>query len=151
MKNKRIIIYWLLFLGWLGLIFFMSHQPGDISTRQSDFVVKIFIKLGIDLNNSLGEMATLIIRKIAHFSEYFILGVFTINLFNYYFKAKSQNKYSLAFVFFYASLDEIHQYFIPGRSMAFKDVIIDTLGGLIGILAYNMIINVKKTSKINSL
>jgi VanZ family protein len=125
----------------------MSNQPGDISTRQSDFVVKIFIKLGIDLNGSLGELATLLIRKIAHFSEYFILGVFTMNLFNYYFKDKSQNMYSLIFIFFYASLDEVHQHFIPGRSMAFRDVIIDTLGGLIGILVYNMIINLKKQVK----
>lgn len=147
MRNKRLIMNWILFFCWIGLIFFMSSQPGDISTKQSDLVIKIFMKLGIDLNNNLGEIATLVVRKTAHLGEYFILSIFTMNLFNYYFKPKSQSIYALVFIFLYASLDEIHQYFVPGRSMHLKDIIIDTLGGLIGILVYSNIISLKNLRK----
>ena len=35
----------------------------------------------------------------------------------------------------YASTDEIHQLFVGGRSGRFTDVLIDTAGGFIGIMA----------------
>lgn len=146
MRNKRIIIYWIMLWGWMGFIFFMSNQPGDVSTRQSDLVVRIFVKLGIDLESSLGDIATLIVRKAAHFSEYFILGILTMKLVNYYFEAKLNKVYPLLFIFCYAFLDEIHQYFIPGRSMAFKDIMIDTFGGMTAILVYNIIVSFRKTN-----
>ena len=43
---------------------------------------------------------------------------------------------SLLFGAFYASTDELHQYFVPGRSARLFDVGIDTLGVLTGVLAY---------------
>ncbi len=43
---------------------------------------------------------------------------------------------SLLFGAFYATTDEIHQYFVPGRSARLFDVGIDTLGVLTGILIY---------------
>lgn len=112
----------------------MSNQPGDVSSRQSDLVIKLFKFIGIDLSNKLGELATLFVRKTAHFSEYLILYFITLNVFRCNFKIKYSKAYSLLFVFGYACSDEIHQYFIPGRAMAFKDVLIDTLGGTVGYL-----------------
>lgn len=40
----------------------------------------------------------------------------------------------VGFVMLYAISDEFHQSFIPGRGASFKDVCIDTLGGISGIL-----------------
>lgn len=34
----------------------------------------------------------------------------------------------------YATSDEIHQYFVPGRACMVEDVFIDTLGIVLGIL-----------------
>ena len=34
----------------------------------------------------------------------------------------------------YATSDEIHQYFVPGRACMIEDVFIDTLGVILGIL-----------------
>lgn len=34
----------------------------------------------------------------------------------------------------YATSDEIHQYFVPGRACMVEDVFIDTLGVILGIL-----------------
>ena len=39
----------------------------------------------------------------------------------------------------YAISDEIHQYFVPGRSAEIRDVLIDVLGANIGILLINKI------------
>ena len=43
----------------------------------------------------------------------------------------------------YACTDEFHQIFVPGREGAFRDVIIDTCGGITLILLYNLIRGLK--------
>ncbi len=130
MRNKRVLIAWILVIAWMSIIFYMSNQPGDISSSQSGFVLKILTSIGIDLNSTFGEYASLIIRKSAHFLEYFILCMLNINLLKYYFPKNKARVLALVVTFLYASSDEIHQYFIPGREMAFRDVMIDTLGGV---------------------
>ena len=41
---------------------------------------------------------------------------------------------ALVIVFLYACTDEFHQLFIPGRSGEFRDVMVDTCGGIIGLI-----------------
>ncbi|MDU6365349.1 MAG: VanZ family protein [Clostridium sp.] len=141
-KNKK-MISWIMLIAWMEIIFFMSHQPGEVSSSQSELVLKIFSFLGIELNQYFGELATLVIRKTAHFSEYLILFLFAYNVSRFYFTTKKARLYSIIFVFLYASTDEFHQYFIPGRNMAFKDVLIDTSGGVIGYLIMKIVEIVK--------
>ena len=141
-KNKK-MISWIMLIAWMGIIFFMSHQPGEVSSSQSELVLKIFSFLGIELNQYFGELATFVIRKTAHFSEYLILFLFASNVSRFYFTTKKARLYSIIFVFLYASTDEFHQYFIPGRNMAFKDVLIDTSGGVIGYLIMKIVEIVK--------
>ena len=129
MKNKRVIIPWVLLISWMIVIFYMSHQPGEVSSKQSALVIRMFQFIGINLTEKLGELATFIVRKTAHFSEYFILYCLTLNVFRFYSNNKKIKLYCLIVVFLYACTDEIHQYFVPGRAMAFKDVLIDTSGG----------------------
>lgn len=141
-KNKK-MISWIMLIAWMGIIFFMSHQPGEVSSSQSELVLKIFSFLGIELNQYFGGLATFVIRKTAHFSEYLILFLFAYNVSRFYFTTKKARLYSIIFVFLYASTDEFHQYFIPGRNMAFKDVLIDTSGGVIGYLIMKIVEIVK--------
>lgn len=130
-KNRK-TIKWALLLVWMGFIFYMSHKTGDESTKQSGFVIYIFNFIGIDLNSYFGELATLIIRKGAHFTEYFILGILSYNVLKEYVDNKRAILYSIGIVFLYACSDEYHQSFIPGRAAAFTDVLIDTSGGICG-------------------
>ena len=150
MKNKRLIISWSLLIGWMLLIFCMSNQPADISTKQSDLVIKLFATIGIDLNNHLGEITSFLVRKAAHFTEYFILYCFSINICKQYVDIKKARIYSLFIVLGYAISDEVHQYFIPGREMAIRDVAIDFLGGVLGFIVNWIIYKVKFKSKDNS-
>ncbi len=46
----------------------------------------------------------------------------------------------LAICALYASADEIHQYFVSERTMRLKDVFIDSMGSLLGIIIISVII-----------
>jgi VanZ family protein len=72
-----------------------------------------------------------IIRKCAHFTEYFILSLLILRGIR---AGRHGTKLAWAvlaivLVAGYASLDEFHQRFVPGRTPAVTDVLIDTTGG----------------------
>lgn len=149
MKNKRLVISWCLLIGWMALIFFMSNQPAEISNKQSDLVIKLFLALGIDLNSSLGSFASFIVRKAAHFTEYFILYCLAISVCKYYVDIKKARVYCLLIVLAYAISDEVHQYFVQGREMAIRDVAIDFSGGILGFIVNWGICKIKFNNKNN--
>ena len=49
--------------------------------------------------------------------------------------------------FLYACSDEFHQLFIYGRSGEFRDVMIDSTGGIIGLLLIIFIVKYKQINK----
>lgn len=149
MNKKRNVIRWIMLLGWMGIIFFMSHQSADVSNSQSEFVIRIFEFLGIRLDSYFGSMATLVIRKSAHFAEYAILFLLLYRVLCLYIDKRKAKLYTLLGVFIYAGLDEIHQYFIPGRAMAFNDVIIDTTGGVMSMIIITIFEKIKQIKKWN--
>ena len=128
MKYKKVIA-WLLFVSWLILIFYFSNQPGSISSDLSNNVLKTILN-----NLAISNFTVLagILRKLAHFSEYFILSFLTLNLVKQY-KVVSPYDFILVmfFCFFYASSDEFHQLFIENRMASFLDVLLDYSGSLL--------------------
>jgi VanZ family protein len=73
-----------------------------------------------------------IIRKCAHFTEYFILSLLILRGIR---AGRPGSRFAwalaaIAIVACYASLDELHQHFVPGRTAAVGDVLIDTTGGI---------------------
>lgn len=84
------------------------------------------------------------IRKCAHFSEYAVLSI-TVNLYLWVcfrmerlLEAKKWKILLRAEVFcaLYACSDELHQYFVPGRSCRFFDVCVDSTGAFFGALLF---------------
>jgi len=73
--------------------------------------------------------------KIAHFGFYGVMG-FLCALWRRECGRPAKNAVlaALFFVAFVGALDEIHQYWIPGRSMDFFDWLADTTGGGAGAL-----------------
>jgi VanZ family protein len=72
------------------------------------------------------------IRKCAHFAEYFILSLLILRGIR---AGRPGARFAwalaaIAIVAGYAALDELHQYFVPGRTAAVGDVLIDTSGGI---------------------
>lgn len=132
MKNKK--VKWLLVIAWMTIIFIFSSMPGDTSEDTSQLVIYVFNLLGIDLNSVFGVLADFIVRKCAHFTEYFILYMLIYNALKESFSFRRALLFSLLGVFLYASSDEFHQSFVPGRGPAFRDVLIDTSGGLLALI-----------------
>jgi VanZ family protein len=73
-----------------------------------------------------------IIRKCGHLTEYFILSMLILRGI----RAGEKGLYlrwalvTILIVGCYAALDEYHQSFVPGRTAAVGDVLIDTTGGI---------------------
>lgn len=143
-KTTKRVFRWVLFIAWLLFIFIMSNTPGDLSTEQSDVIVRLIGKIGVDISGEFKNTISFCVRKAAHVSEYIVLCVLAFRVISLYVVKGKARIYSLLFVFLYASSDEFHQYFIPGREAAFRDVLIDTSGGLIGILLILLVDKIKK-------
>ncbi len=134
MRNKREIINWLLLIAWMIVIFIMSNQPAQISDSESEGIINILSVIGINMSGIFGQLANFVVRKCAHFLEYMVLSLLAFNVFKLYFSIRMVIFMTIVFVFFYACSDEIHQLFVLGREGAFRDVIIDTVGGITLIL-----------------
>ncbi len=126
--NKK--LKWFLVVAWMIVIFWFSNQPAVVSDEKSRFVIHFLNILGLNLDSILGELANFVVRKISHFTEYFILYIFLFNALKENFNVKKAIILGILILFLYACSDEIHQFFIPGRSCRFMDVLIDTSGGI---------------------
>ena len=146
-KKKKKLISWILLLSWMAFIFYMSQQTGQVSSGQSGKIVLLLSKIGIEISQDNISKITFIIRKSAHFSEYFVLYILLFNVIKNYIHSKKIILYSIMGVIIYAASDEFHQYFVPGRSAAIKDVFIDTCGGIAASIVNNLFYKVKNMIK----
>ena len=121
MKKKINLI---LIIIWMIFIFVMSSFNANDSAIQSNIITHFLSQL-FNIYNL--ELLSLTVRKLAHFSEYLILGIL---IYNYCLRFDL----SALICLFYAISDEIHQIFTPGRSCQIIDVIIDLLGAICGII-----------------
>lgn len=136
--------YFIPALGVMLLIYFFSAMPSDESSIQHSRVIAFFAYLGIDLFQILGSDAVFWVRKTAHFT---IFGTLSSTYFYGFLKNQVQNASLLAFLFtfLYAITDEIHQYFVPGRSAQYTDVLIDSLGALFFLIIIRLLLSCTKT------
>lgn len=141
-KNILRIILILLLLGTFYIIFGFSSQDGEksgsisrrITEKIATFIPQIQKENEIEKENIMNTMER-IIRKMAHFSIYAVVGLLLMALVSTYnIKEKNRLIISLTTGIIYATSDEIHQSFVPGRSPMITDVVIDTMGVILGIL-----------------
>ncbi|HLG09682.1 MAG TPA: VanZ family protein [Gaiellaceae bacterium] len=102
---------WLPVLVWAALIFALSSVP--------------------DLGTGLGGW-DLVLRKLAHAAEYAVLGALL---------ARATGRAWLAFALgtLYATSDEVHQTFVPGRMGSGVDIAIDAVGVACGVVLWQTI------------
>ena len=140
--NKKKIIILILIVLWMIGVFMFSNQGSEKSSGTSGKTIGFIIdSLSITKNMSETERQELIetlqppARKLAHFSLYAIGGILVFTYVNEYnVSTKKKFLYSILFCFAYATTDELHQAFIPGRSGEIRDVLIDTSGATLGTL-----------------
>ena len=158
MKNldtkKQIKIFKiLLILIWMIVIFMFSNEKGAKSTSTSRKVTEAIVQTvsskSIEENEPIIASLDKVIRKLAHYTIYTIGGIVIFNYAKTTEKTKKEKiLYSISFGACYAITDEIHQFFVSGRSARIFDVGIDTLGVITGILIYLAIIKIIETTKL---
>ena len=150
-KNVLRGILIVLLLCTFYIIFGFSSQDGEksggISKKITGFILEKSSKY-----NSLEQMkkeevskrTERIIRKIAHFSIYTLVGFLLMALFSTYesIKRKYQIYISAIIGILYAISDEIHQSFTPGRGPKITDVFIDSFGVFFGMTVILLIVEI---------
>ena len=133
-------------------IFKFSNQDGKASSGLSRKVARKIVdvfpytkNLSEKTKNKIVEKTQPIIRKGAHLSIYTLVGIFIMSFISTY-KIHLKYKFLISILvgLVYASSDEIHQSFIPGRTASIIDVGIDTVGVFLGIILVLIIISVYK-------
>ncbi len=151
MKVKKIYtVTAIILLALLYIVIFCfsaedAQKSSSVSVRVTEMLLNIYYKItgGSTGIGSTGgeEVADAIpileglVRKLAHFTEYMCMGFLSYSIVVLWYRPLWKGwLFVLVQVFLSAGIDEIHQYFIPGRYASFKDVMIDTAGGIAGML-----------------
>lgn len=148
-KNYFRIIILALLLGTFFLIFGFSSQDGEesggLSSNIAEFILKQVHHEEIENRQIILKRIESVVRKIAHFSIYTLVGFLLMALISTY--DLEENKriiISLCIGVLYATSDEIHQLFVPGRSGQITDVILDSMGVLLGIMLVLTVLKIKE-------
>ena len=142
--NKKTIIKILKFIMmiiWMIVVFIFSNQPGTVSSNTSAGFTQKIIKTIMqkkdftdEEKNNITQRIEPVMRKIAHYTLYTIGGILIMNVvYEYKIKKNKEIIVSLIIGNIYSITDEVHQYFIDGRSASVLDIGIDTLGVITGI------------------
>lgn len=142
-KKAKIIILTTITILWMVFIFSMSAKNATQSSSISGgFTYNIlntffeqFRSIDKTTQNSIVEGLQFIVRKSAHFLAYAILGGLCFENLSVLDKLSKKKTFFIALLIsvLYAISDEIHQYFVPGRSARVFDVMIDSAGVCLGI------------------
>lgn len=154
----RFVLTLLLVLAMMTVIFIMSDQDAENSSESSgmivDFVIRIifkdFDKMEVEKQLEIRDILSAIIRKAAHFSEFFLLELFAfLHITVLKEKIKITRPLLLSFIFsaLYAVSDEVHQLFISGRACDLKDVLIDCAGAAFFVVIVLLIRFIKEEKK----
>ena len=147
-KSKYIILT----IIWMSFIFSMSNQPANISKELSQNIENLLNHTPI-IGNLLSDIlnssnSQFIVRKSAHVILFCLLSVLCfIVIYEIKKSVKISTLVSFSITFIYACIDEIHQLFIPGRGSQIKDVLIDSIGAIIGLIVINLIFILKNRIK----
>ena len=153
--SKLRIMFIILSIACMVMIFMFSMENSDESSATSGRFVKLVIKIfcpefseySVIKQNEITDILTFFIRKLAHFSIYTFLGL-CMSLSEGSHRLLSK-KSLVPFILgvLYATSDEIHQSFSPGRSCELRDVCIDSCGVMTGILISIVIIAIRNALK----
>lgn len=157
MKKKRVIVVTILIIlviAWILGIYKLSSMNTSNSNGKSSGIISVFIEDTLEVTNKYGitnshpddaklekasQLLNAPLRKVIHASVYFVLAFMIIFVTNFLFHNK---KYvisaiiTIVLILVAAGFDEYHQTFVDGRTGAVKDVLIDTAGGVAGVLFY---------------
>lgn len=151
-KNRKLmaarIILTILTAAAVAAIFWNSSRSAVQSTEQSSpltgWLNRFFLSLPIPFT-----ITETLVRKLAHFSEYAVLGaLLTATVYLYAQKRGRALLYALPTGALIAVCDELIQLFPAGRSCEVRDMVIDLCGILVAALIVTLIISILEKRRI---
>ncbi len=135
MNRKKFRLWLCLTLVWLCVIWGHSLMPASVSREESGGVLAV-------LRNIFPWLTHHVLRKIAHFSAFAVLGVFLTLTFAHRgrFTVFSPMGCALAAAF----ADETIQLFVEGRSGQVTDIWIDLSGATLAVLIVSLLLRRKR-------
>ena len=157
MKKKIILISIMAFIAiiWMIFIYKMSSLSSNSSNGKSTGIIGALIEDTLDVTNEYGitnshpteskldKVSTLLnapLRKVVHATVYFVLAFFMMIILNILFEHKRYYLsviLALSLAVCFATGDEYHQTFVPGRTGQILDVVIDTAWAMAAIAFYS--------------
>lgn len=135
-------------IGWLGLIvmlvtiFLLSNQPASQSSALSNGIAQQTKPIYEFITNSSVSQSewNRMLRKLAHVSLFFAFAAFTyILLLLYRVKMSKAILITLLLSVCYAITDELHQLVVVGRGASVRDVLIDSIGIVLAVIAVSIV------------
>lgn len=135
-SRLHILGYWGVVVGWMTVISLLSTEPFSASNTNHyiDPVLRFFFP---NLRPADFVFAHTVIRKTAHFTEFFILG-------SLLYWACRRGRWprwraawmaqAIAVAVLYSLVDEFHQAFVPNRTPSLLDSTVDSLGAVVSQL-----------------
>ena len=138
--NKRFTIFLLIYILWTLFIFSFSMQTGEESAAVSGGIVASLIEWFFGPEFAYAAELEHLIRKAAHFTEYFVLGVLLSSTIRET-KCKKLVLAPWGIGTLIAACDETIQLFSNGRSGQLSDVMLDSAGVVCGCLFLHFFIS----------
>jgi VanZ family protein len=116
---------WAVAISWFSTGTFTAENTGR-------FIIPTLHWLFPSLSPDMLALLHHLIRKSAHFVEYFVLSLLVLRGLRAG-RKETHIRWALAAVLVvagYAAIDEFHQSFVPGRTAAVADVLLDSSGGV---------------------
>lgn len=146
--HLKLHMRWIAPVLWMAVLFFLSHESAAGSTARSAVIVNLLGGLGLDWAI---DTTTVLVRKAAHLSAYAVLGgLFVWALRSKKLSLKNTAVFSVILAFAYAITDEVHQVFVPARSGQVSDVLLDTIGAILGVALVLLIVGLCSDHRIRS-
>lgn len=128
-------------------VFIFSSENGEESQNTSDMfftnkIINIITNIFPKTNRTdIFTIVNFIVRKGAHFTLYFIIGLVVYGAINTYsLETKKKAILTISVGTLYACLDEFHQLLVPGRTAQIRDIFIDMLGVILATLIVCLIL-----------
>ena len=153
-KAIKIVLLLALAVAWMVCIYKLSGMNSSNSNGKSADILSIIIADALDVTNDYGitnshpsdakiERASALMntpmRKVMHASVYLVLAFFLMILLNIISDHKDYwltLLIALVLSVVFAITDEYHQTFVAGRTGQAMDVIIDSIGAIVGLIIY---------------
>ena len=136
MMMTKTVKYWGPVVLWMGFTYVMSTDAFS-SEHTSRIIEPILRFLFPSISPHALHLVHFAIRKLAHLTEYFVLGLLLFRAIRSGSIERRSLRWamvSLILVALFAAGDEFHQMFVASRGPSIIDVAIDTTGGILALL-----------------